>query len=144
MVTTTCAWAAIAFSVDGCDASAAMSGQDCALSPNVSRTASNLSSDRPASAMRASPPDLARYSAVSFPAKPVAPYRTMSNSRRALMCATLPEGLRRFDVLTQDVTAQECGHHLVPDLGVLRREHPVILRREVQELVRTGAVLGRG
>ena len=58
MVTTTWVRAAIAFSVDGCDASAVMSGHDCALSPSVSRTASSLSWDRPASAMRASPPDL--------------------------------------------------------------------------------------
>src|SRR6476661_3296196 len=94
--------------------------------------------------MRASPPALARYSAVSLPAKPVAPYRTMSNSRcAALMKATLPERLRQFDILAKHVTSEESGHHVVPDLGVLRAEHPVVLRRKVEESMRACAVLRR-
>ena len=56
----------------------------------------------------------------------------------------LPERLRQLDVLTQHVTSEERGHHLVPDLGVLRAEHPVVLRWEVKESMRTGAVVGCG
>src|ERR1700738_907845 len=93
--------------------------------------------------MRASPPALARYSAVSLPAKPVAPYRTMSNSRCSVIGPTLPERLRQLDVLTQHVAGQKTGHHLVPDLGVLRAEHPVVLRWEVKEWMRACAVLRR-
>jgi len=58
--------------------------------------------------------------------------------------ATLPERLGQFDVLTQHVTGQEDNHDLVPDLGMLRSEYPVVLRREVEESVRAGAVRGCG
>ena len=42
VVTTTWDRAAIAFNVDGCEASAVISGQDCAVSPRVSRTRQQL------------------------------------------------------------------------------------------------------
>src|SRR5829696_7956809 len=65
----------------------------------------------------------------------------MSNSR---IFPTLPQRFGQFDVLTQHMTGQESGYGLVPDLGVLRREHPVVFRGKVKELMRAGAVLGRG
>src|SRR5436305_13999093 len=92
---TTWVRAAISFSVDGDAASAATTCHDCADSPRPSRTALRRSVDLPASAIRASPLDLARYSAVSLPTKPVAPYSTMSNSRGvAVTGPTLPDGRR--------------------------------------------------
>ena len=70
MLITTLVRPAIALSVVGWDASAAIRGQDCASPPSDSRTASRRSVERPARAMRAPFPAAARYSAVSFPTKP--------------------------------------------------------------------------
>ena len=53
--------------------------------------------DLPARAIRAPAPARARYSAVSLPTKPVAPYSTMSNSRPvAVIVATVPGRDRPF------------------------------------------------
>jgi len=93
VVMTTWVRAAISFSVEGEEASAFRTGHDCAGSPSVSRTARNRSGDLPASAIRLSGAELARYPAVSLPTKPVAPYSTMSNSRGvAVTGPTLPDG----------------------------------------------------
>jgi hypothetical protein len=66
VVTTTWVRAAISFNVAGCEASAVMSCHDRGVSGNPSRARSGLSGERPAGAMRASTPALARYSAVSL------------------------------------------------------------------------------
>lgn len=43
------------------------------------------------------------------------------------------QNFRQGDIFPENVLGEERGDHLVPDLGVLRLEHPVILVREVQE-----------
>src|SRR5262249_32899794 len=108
---TTWVRAAMAFSVDGLPASTVRICQSFADSPRVSRTPSTRSVDLPASAMRAPPPALARYWAVSFPTKPVAPYNTMSNSRGvAVTGPTLLRGYQvRFPPMTQRIVVIGAG-----------------------------------
>jgi hypothetical protein len=49
----------------------------------------------------------------------------------------------QWNILFKDMPGQEALHHAIPDLGVLRLEHPVVLVREVQEPVRRLPVLVR-
>ena len=145
MVMTTWVWAAIASSVFGDDASAVSTGQDCADSPRVSRTASNRSVDRPASAIRAfaaGPGQVLGGQLAHEAGRPVQDDvvfpRWQSRPRR------YSERLRPFAAFPQHVLGQERDHHLVPDFGVLRRDHPVVLGGEIQEPVRAAAVVAGG
>ena len=77
--------------------------------------------------MRASPPARARYSAVSFPTKPVAPYNTMSNSRGVPV--TGPTLLRRneakFTYMARIVVIGAGIAGLATAVALQRRDHQV-------------------
>lgn len=67
---------------------------------------------------------------VRIRAKEIVPRSAISAERGMHSSA---QNFRQRDIFPENVLGEERGDHLVPDLGVLRLEHPVILVREVQE-----------
>ena len=126
-----------------------ISGQDCAAAPSVSRTASSLSADRPARAMRAVA--ARRRQVLRRSACRRSRWRRTGRCRIHAGCGHGPMSTdaTRASPAARASSPSTCGARNAVTtwyqiLACCGCEHPVPLGREVQEPVRAGAVVGGG